>query len=260
MDLMAVKLGAQMAKRELIESGQIGYIEKVPHRIFDNVTANCVPMEELGGVSAAMIEAPDISNVTDNYNKMKVVWDGDEYLCKYSGTDTVLIFGNAAMAYPEEENTGEPFCVIVDEEQGMSLVLSTEGEHTFTATWFEDKYHRPNEKFLPTIIVDGTYLFKIASSDVYLFINDICGKFLDDCVKKNIPFVKLKLTRTAGDIPDEMDTIFSKGKNIYWRNGSENIEHFYTSPICRWEGGREAYYVLRRHKGGNWWIEPTVIN
>ena len=84
-----------------------------------------------------------------------VVWDGTEYICVSSLTDSGPIIGNLSVAGIGDD-TGEPFAYIYmpDEAVGKFATFDTSASHTISVKTTEETVTPMAEEFLPNIPAD----------------------------------------------------------------------------------------------------------
>lgn len=139
-------ISKNMAIKELAKNGQVGSSQEVEVEIVPPQTVTVAINPELG----AQIDIITISQIASVDNKVRVIWDGKEYIC----TATVdHYWGNLGLVGGED--TGEPFLFggAIDNSD-ISLggyLIAGEGNHSICAYEIKDSITPMSIKFMPKI-------------------------------------------------------------------------------------------------------------
>lgn len=128
-------LAANMVKRSLAESGQIGHEEIKNVEVVPETTGNFVSLAEYDGMILCPIEGLSLEKDTNYYVK----WDGITYSCN-SGESGLV--GNMSIAGGDD--TGEPFLFT----DGAAAAI-TEGQHTFSVRTVQKTIFPMSDKWFP---------------------------------------------------------------------------------------------------------------
>lgn len=141
MDILTAKIGANMAKKELAASGQVGYVKS--HQ------ALILPETEI--VFTSYIELPKIGLINMISGVEYITkWDGEEYRCTAIQDGVMATIGNLNIINNTAPDTGEPFVVATDSDEGCTYVIPSEfGTYTISISGGFETIHTIDPKFLP---------------------------------------------------------------------------------------------------------------
>jgi len=132
MDIISAIIGKNKAIKELIDESQIGSKHIMSDYVISR-TLSFEPMDDLGGMFACIY--PQAFGQFDDI-RWDVRWDDKRYDCVCNGSATVLTIGNASLIEPEADDTGEPFYILIDYSQNMTVIVTnqTESSHKLTGS------------------------------------------------------------------------------------------------------------------------------
>lgn len=150
--------------------------------------------EDYGGIAVAIIDGT--LSLKESDVGVDVIWAADLYRYETRYDSGAFHLGNAALA-GEGFDSGEPFLIIVDFDQSMTLVITKDaGTHTITTYAFREYVRQIDAKFIPNHMPmvtayahsgDGWYSLGVDSSTilssqaekampVFAFVNTSKGK------------------------------------------------------------------------------------
>lgn len=169
--------------RMLGESGQIGY-EKVERIIvLPETTAEPEFIEDLG-IDAIMLPAKSLINSNAT---LTITFDGVKYTCPSANNGS---FGNLALI-GEGEDTGEPFCGVIEENDGTAFVIllaSTPGTHVVSIEATQKELLPMNPAWLPPIPNMENIIQLDSYAEVHTQLSDECSAEVNQIVAMNAPF------------------------------------------------------------------------
>lgn len=172
MDIIAAKLGANMAINSLENSGQIGSIAVNKEIIFPFMALEFEVLDEETGISGVSIHASTelLEAAVDN-KSLTFTFDGTNYLCPANYLEGMgVLWGNGS--FFGMEDTGEPFAFGVDVNKlQTSFLCITGGIHTAEISLVSETIKPIEPKFLANE-VDLTK-FNVEYSGQSMTLNDL---------------------------------------------------------------------------------------
>ena len=149
MDITTAKLGANMAIDELSKSGQIGSTITSKEIIFPSTALEFVVLDEDTelcfapiGADAEMLAKIDVLLS----ESITFTFDGIKYLCSVVDMGENKYWGN--LGFLGMEDTGEPFILGFDNNQGFVLVCPIAGMHTVEISLETETLKPINPKYI----------------------------------------------------------------------------------------------------------------
>lgn len=140
-----VNQAAEKAREELEKSGQVGRTKIGRKTVWEETTAQTVLLE---GMNAYIIPIYGSTGVKAG-DKVTVIFDGEQYVCTAVEIDGLVGFGNFGLIGGAED-TGEPFVYSDITGSGFTGgLLTTQGEHTYSASVTVETIHPIDPKYLP---------------------------------------------------------------------------------------------------------------
>lgn len=155
---LAVSKAVNRTVAELEKDEKIGRVFPVFRAVTYDAGVTCNDNEEFPGIYTSLISTNTWVELTDV--EVRITWDGVKHRYvidkSFSGA---WRFGNKSLV-KEDEDTGEPFLIIVDFDQEAVLVIAeTPGFHSLIVECYEGKVTPIDPKFIPTVdslTINGT--------------------------------------------------------------------------------------------------------
>lgn len=199
------------AAKKYTDSQRVAFSEIRDIEIFSERTIE-ITMNQDFGIICAVVS----TFIPKENEKIKVVWDGTEYIC-ISGDG---FFGNTFL-FGEGEDTGEPFVYLSSENVGY-ICCTEEGTHTISVAVRKNVAVKQLDfKYLPTIDFPP-----IPATNTEIVLPDNVHKQLIECCELGLPIC----FRVSGEIYDSQkynDRVILSGNESKFREYTYSGMIFY---------------------------------